>query len=143
MDLGPTSSGEGWRVSCSAMSERRIHVAVIDDDPSVRRALQRVLKVMDVSVEGYASGEEFLASLQQQKPDCVVLDLHMPGMSGLEVQEQLNRLQERPPVIIVTGHYEPDMRRRCILAGASGYLRKPIDGELLRRAIDQAIGGGS
>src|SRR3546814_2471347 len=88
MDLGPTSSGEGWRVSCSAMSERRIHVAVIDDDPSVRRALQRVLKVMDVSVESYASGEEFLASLQQQKPDCVVLDLHMPGMSGLEVQEQ-------------------------------------------------------
>src|SRR3546814_11420031 len=97
---------------------------------------------MDVSVESYASGEEFLASLQQQKPDCVVLDLHMPGMSGLEVQEQLNHLQERPPVIIVTGHYEPGMRRRCILAGASGYLRKPIAGELLRRAIDQAIGGG-
>src|SRR3546814_7802802 len=88
---------------------------------------------MDVSVESYASGEEFLASLQQQKPDCVVLDLHMPGMSGLEVQEQLNHLQKRPPVIIVTGHYEPGMRRRCILAGASGYLRKPIDGELLDR----------
>lgn len=125
------------------MSERRIRVAVIDDDPSVRRALQRILKVMDVSVEGYASGEEFLASLQQQQqPDCVLLDLHMPGMSGLEVQEQLNHLQERPPVIIVTGHHESGMRRRCILAGASGYLRKPIDGELLRRAIGQAIGGG-
>lgn len=125
------------------MSDQRIRVAVIDDDPSVRRALQRILKVMDVSVEGYASGEEFLASLQRQQPDCVVLDLHMPGMSGLEVQEQLNDLEERPPVIIVTGHHEPGMRRRCILAGASGYLRKPIDGELLRRAIDQAIDSGT
>src|SRR3546814_15811501 len=107
MDLGPTSSGEGWRVSCSAMSERRIHVAVIDDDPSVRRALQRVLKVMDVSVESYASGEEFLASLQQQKRDCVVLDLHMPGMSGLEVHEQLNHPPDRPPVPTFTGPYHP------------------------------------
>src|SRR3546814_13687652 len=103
MDLGPTSSGEGWRVSCSAMSERRIHVAVIDDDPSVRRALQRVLKVMDVSVESYASGEEFLASLQQQKPDCVVLDLHLPGLTGIEVHEQLNHLTERTPGLILTG----------------------------------------
>src|SRR3546814_19484250 len=93
---------------------------------------------MDVSVESYASGEEFLASLQQQKPDCVVLDLHMPSMSGLEVQEQLNHLQERPPVIIVTGHSEPGMRRRCILAGASGYLRKPTHGAFVRRAIAQA-----
>jgi FixJ family two-component response regulator len=124
------------------MSERRVRVAVIDDDPSVRRALQRILNVMDVSVRGYASGEEFLASLQGEQPDCVVLDLHMPGMSGLEVQEQLNGLAERPPVIIVTGHHEPGMRRRCILAGAAGYLRKPIDGELLRRAIHQAIGAG-
>src|SRR3546814_11175513 len=94
MDLGPTSSGEGWRVSCSAMSERRIHVDVIDDDPSVRRALQRVLKVMAVSVESYASGEEFMASLQLQKPDCVVHDLHIPGMSTLSVQAQTNTLQE-------------------------------------------------
>lgn len=123
------------------MSEWRVRVAVVDDDPSVRRALQRILKVMGVSVEGYGSGDDFLASLRRQQPDCVVLDLHMPGMSGLEVQEQLNHLDVRLPVIIVTGHHEPGMRRRCMLAGASGYLRKPIDSELLRRAIDQAIGG--
>ena len=123
------------------MNEPRVRVAVVDDDPSVRRALQRILKVMDIFVEGYGSGEEFLASLQRQQPDCAVVDLHMPGMSGLEVQEQLNHLEERPPVIIVTGHHEPGMRRRCILAGASGYLRKPIDGDLLRSAIDEAIEG--
>lgn len=122
------------------MNNRRVRVAVVDDDPSVRRALQRILKVMGISVEGYASGEEFLASLQSRQPDCVVLDLHMPGLGGLEVQEQLNRLPERPPVIIVTGYQEPGMRRRCVLAGASGYLRKPIDGGSLRRAIDKAIG---
>ena len=125
------------------MNERRVRVAVVDDDPSVRRALQRILKVMDIGVASFGSGEEFLASLQWQRPDCVVLDLLMPGMSGLEVQEQLNRLEERPPAIIVTGHHEPGMRRRCILAGAAGYLQKPIAGDLLKRAIDQAIEGGS
>lgn len=125
------------------MNKRRVRVAVVDDDPSVRRALQRILKVMDIDVASFGSGEEFLASLQRQQPDCAVVDLHMPCMSGLEVQEQLNHLKERPPAIIVTGHHEPDMRRRCMLAGAAGYLRKPIDGDLLKRAIDHAIEGGS
>jgi FixJ family two-component response regulator len=116
-----------------------VRVAVVDDDPSVRRALQRILKVLGVRVAGYESGEEFLASLQSARPDCVVLDLHMAGLSGLEVQEQLSRLEARLPVVMVTGHHEPGMRRRCLAAGASVYLRKPIDGEVLRRAIDQAI----
>ena len=121
------------------MSKQRLRVAVVDDDSSVRRALQRILTVLDVSVEAYASGEDFLQSLGMLRPDCVVLDLHMPGLSGLEVQQRLKKLDERLPVVIVTGHHEPGMRRRCLLAGAAGYLRKPIDGEVLRHAIDQAI----
>lgn len=125
------------------MSKQPLRVAVVDDDSSVRRALQRILTVLDVSVEGFASGEEFLQSLGTERPDCVVLDLHMPGLSGLEVQQIIKKLDERLPVVIVTGHHEPGMRRRCLLAGAAGYLRKPIDVEVLRHAIDQAVAEGA
>ncbi|WP_340119805.1 response regulator [Pelagibius sp. 7325] len=125
------------------MSKQPLRVAVVDDDSSVRRALQRILTVLDVSVEAFASGEDFLQSLGMLRPDCVVLDLHMPGLSGLEVQQRLKKLDERLPVVIVTGHHEPGMRRRCLLAGAAGYLRKPIDGEVLRHAIDLAVEEGA
>jgi len=121
--------------------KRQVRVAVVDDDPSVRRALQRILTVLDIGVESFASGEEFLNSLPDRPPDCVVLDLHMPGMGGLEVQQQIKRLDTVLPVVIVTGHHEPGMHRRCLQAGASDYLRKPIDAEVLRRAIDSAIAG--
>jgi FixJ family two-component response regulator len=125
------------------MSNSAIRVAVVDDDPSVRRALQRILKVLGVGVEGYESGEAFLASLQSQRPDCVVLDLHMPGLSGLEVQKEISQIEGAPPVVMVTGHHEPGMRRRCLTAVAAVYLRKPIDGEELRRAIDRAVTGAA
>ena len=121
------------------MNTDRLRVAVVDDDPSVRRALQRILAVQDLNVEGFASGEDFLDSLLSGRPDCVVLDLHMPGLSGLEVQRRLGQLQAGLPVVIVTGHHEPGMRQRCLTAGAAAYLRKPIDAEVLRRAIDDAV----
>jgi FixJ family two-component response regulator len=117
----------------------KMRVAVVDDDDSVRNALQRILKVQNISVEGFASGEQFLASLPQATPDCVVLDLHMPGLSGLEVQQRISGAGHRLPVVVVTGHHEPGLRQRCISAGASVYLRKPVDAQVLREAIDQAI----
>jgi FixJ family two-component response regulator len=119
--------------------KRHVRVAVVDDDPSVRRALQRILTVLDMGVESFASGEAFLESLNAGAPDCVVLDLHMPGMGGLEVQQRIKRLETMLPVVIVTGHHEPGMHHRCLQAGACDYLRKPIDAEVLRRAIDNAI----
>ncbi len=122
------------------MLQRRTRVAVVDDDGSVRRALQRVLNASDLETEGFASGEEFLASLQFRRPDCVILDLHMPGLSGLEVQKQLTRNGRCLPVIIMTGYHEAGMRAQCLTAGASVYLRKPLDGQMLLKAIDVAIG---
>lgn len=139
MDLSPILSGRSAGLGCLAMREQPIRVAVVDDDSSVRRALQRVLKVLDIHAEVFASGEDFLASLHTTRPDCVVLDLHMPGFSGLEVQRQIAQVAGGLPVVIVTGHHEPGMRERCLSAGASNYLRKPIDGPLLRRAIEAAI----
>jgi len=123
------------------MREQPIHVAIVDDDASVRRALQRVLKVLEIDAEGFASGEDFLASLHRRRPDCVVLDLHMPGFGGLEVQRCIAQMSGDLPVVIVTGHHEPGMRERCLSAGASDYLRKPIDGPLLRQAIEAAVAG--
>jgi FixJ family two-component response regulator len=124
------------------MVEKSLSVAVVDDDPSVRRALQRVLNVLGIRAEGFVSGETFLASLRHEVPDCVVLDLHMPGLSGLDVQQQIGRLGERLPVVIITGHHEPGMRSRCLSAGAADYLRKPIDAQALQDAIARAVAGG-
>jgi FixJ family two-component response regulator len=113
----------------------------VDDDSSVRRALQRILNASDLDAETFASGEEFLVSLQFRRPDCVILDLHMPGMSGLEVQRQMTRAELHVPVIMVTGHHEPSMRALCLTAGASSYLRKPLERQMLLSAIELAIGG--
>ena len=121
------------------MTADKMRVAVVDDDDSVRSALQRILKVQNISAEGFASGEQFLASLPQATPDCVILDLHMPGLSGLEVQQRISDAGHRLPVVVVTGHHENGLRQRCISAGASVYLRKPVDALVLRQAIDQAI----
>jgi FixJ family two-component response regulator len=124
------------------MADHPLRVAVVDDDPSVRRALQRLLNVLGICAESFVSGEAFLASLQRGVPDCVILDLHMPGLSGLEIQQQIGRLGERLPVVIITGHHEPGMRSRCLSAGAAAYLRKPIDSQVLQDAIARAVADG-
>jgi FixJ family two-component response regulator len=117
----------------------RHRIAVVDDDYSVRRALRRLLRSADLDTEAYGSGHEFLDTLETIMPDCVVLDLQMPEMSGLELQKRLRDSGLSLPVVIVTGHDEPGMRARCLAAGVSAYLRKPIDGKALVEAISRAI----
>jgi FixJ family two-component response regulator len=114
-------------------------IAVVDDDHSVRRALRRLLRSAGLDAEAYGSGREFLEALARTVPDCLVLDLQMPEMSGLELQQSLKDGGIRLPVVIVTGHDEPGMQARCMVAGASAYLRKPIDGKALLEAINRAI----
>ena len=117
----------------------RHRIAVVDDDNSVRKALRRLLRSADLDAEMYGCGSEFLKTLQASVPDCVVLDLQMPEMSGLELQRHLKSRGLALPVVIVTGHDEPGMQARCLEAGANAYLRKPIDGKALVEAISQAI----
>jgi CheY-like chemotaxis protein len=74
-------------------------------------------------------------------PDCVVLDLQMPMMTGVELQEHLQRLADPPPVIIITAHDEPKTRERCLALGAVRYLRKPIEGDVLVGSIEEAVRG--
>jgi len=117
----------------------RHRIAIVDDDRSIRKALCRLLRSVDLDVEAYESASEFLEALRTVVPDCLVLDLRMPGMSGLDLQRHLNDTGAQLPTVIMTGHDEPGVRAECLAAGASGYLRKPLDDKALLEAIDDAI----
>ena len=86
------------------MAKSRTRIAVVDDDASVRRALSRFLRASGYDTETYGSGSEFLESFNSFRPQCIVLDLHMAGMNGLDVQRHLSRIGSRAPVIVITGH---------------------------------------
>jgi FixJ family two-component response regulator len=118
-------------------------LAVVDDDADVRVALTRLVSSAGFAVETFASGTEFLRSVQDHEPDCVLLDLHMPEMSGFDVQGALARAHPTVPVVVMTGHDTPESRARAVQLGAKVYLRKPINDAALLVAIGDAIGGVS
>jgi FixJ family two-component response regulator len=122
------------------MDSSRLRIAVVDDDESVRKALKRLLRAANLDANTFASGRDFLDSLLMQVPDCAVLDLHMPGMNGLDIQQQLARNGLRVPIVVITGHDEPLTRAQCLSAGATAYLCKPLDDEALLDAIRRAAG---
>ncbi len=110
-------------------------VAVVDDEEPVRRALERLFRSAGLETETFSSGGAMLEDLARREPDCVVLDLHMAGMSGFEVQDLLARRERRIPVVVLTGHDTPESFARATAAGASAYLRKPVDGDALLAAV--------
>lgn len=114
-------------------------IAVVDDEESVCKALQRLIRSAGFAVETFPSGAEFLQSVQDHEPACVVLDLHMPKVNGFEVQVQLARSGAHVPVVVMTGHDTPEARARAIGQGAKAYLRKPVDDMMLLDAINAAI----
>jgi FixJ family two-component response regulator len=114
-------------------------VAVVDDEEPIRKALGRLLRASGLVAECFASGQAFLDSIRSTRPDCVILDLHMPGLGGLQVLEQLKSCRPPLPTIVITGHDEPENQTRCLAGGAAAYLRKPLDDELLLQTIDQAV----
>ena len=115
-------------------------VAVVDDEESIRKSLRRLFMAADLDAVVYASGQEFLDSLRGRQPDCLVLDLQMPGLTGLEVQRTLTGAGVRFPTIIITAHDEPETRARCLAAGAAAYLCKPLHDEMLLDAIASVMG---
>ena len=118
-------------------------LAVVDDDTDVRVALTRLVSSAGFAVETFASGAEFLRSIDDHEPDCVVLDLHMPDVSGLDVQGALNRAHAAVPVVIITGHDTVEARARALHLGAKAYLCKPVDDEAFLAAIGAAIGSAT
>ena len=120
------------------MTKACLRIAVVDDEEPVRKALMRLMCSTGLSVETFASGPEFLKSLETRLPDCVVLDLQMPQMNGFNVQASLAQKCAALPVIIVTGHDFPKARERAMASGASAFLRKPVHDRTLLDAISAA-----
>jgi len=114
-------------------------VAVVDDEEPIRKALGRLLRAAGLVAECFPAGQAFLDSMAASRPDCVILDLHMPGLGGLQVLEQLQARHPPLPTIIITGHDEPDNQMRCLAGGAAAYMREPLDDELLLQTIDHAV----
>lgn len=113
-------------------------IAIVDDDETVRRSLRRLVNSLSFQAADFASGEAFLQSLAQSSPACMLLDLHMPGLSGLEVLEALHTRRLQIPAIVITGNARPDLRERCMHAGAVAYLQKPLDRDLVLTSIQKA-----
>jgi len=114
-------------------------VAIVDDEESVRKALARLLRSAGFAVEAYASGAEFLGALPQRSPDCLVLDLRMPHVSGFDVQRALQQAGARLPVVVITGDDSPESRAQALGLDARACLRKPVDAAMLLDAIADAV----
>jgi FixJ family two-component response regulator len=115
-------------------------IGVVDDDASILRAVQRLLGSLGFSVKTFGSGEDLLGSACLSKIRCLVLDVHLGGLSGFELQERLSEAPLHIPIIFITAHDDPPTRERARRAGAVEYLRKPFDEHALLGAIDKALG---
>jgi FixJ family two-component response regulator len=114
-------------------------IAIVDDEECVRRALVRLLRVSRFDATSFPSGQAFLDSLAERRPDCLVLDIQMAGLTGRDVQTQLAEAQIRIPIIFITAYDEPTTREQCLADGAFEYFCKPLAGEKLVSAIHAAI----
>jgi FixJ family two-component response regulator len=120
------------------MSEEGALVAIVDDEEPIRKALSRLLRLAGFKVETFASGSEFLEALRNDPPKCVILDLHMPGIDGFEVESRLTQDHFNIPVIAITGRDALKDRERILQRGVAALLQKPLDGEALVAAITTA-----
>jgi FixJ family two-component response regulator len=125
------------------MANRQPHIAVVDDEESVRLALARMLRASSFDVSIYRCGEDFLESLKtttpDAMPDCVVLDFQMPGLTGRDIQRALSVAKLPLPIIIVTAHDQPSLREKVLADGAVAYFTKPLRRDTLIAAVEQAI----
>ncbi|HSE87149.1 MAG TPA: response regulator [Candidatus Binatia bacterium] len=124
------------------MSKSKPLIAIVDDDESVCRAMKRLVRSLGVEAHAFTSGREFIDLIEKTpsfQPDCVVLDVQMPGMNGLEVQQRLTNSGNRLPVIFITAHDEAGVRDRALAAGAVAFLRKPFNDELFIETLRLAL----
>jgi len=114
-------------------------VVIVDDDDSMRSAVQDLLEAVGLPASGFASAEEFLRSGKQQETACLITDIRMPGMSGLELQAHLNAERCRIPIIFITAHGDEKMRLQARREGAVEFLSKPFDNEVLLDGVRAAL----
>ena len=114
-------------------------IAIVDDDPSVRKGLERLIRSLGWKTESFGSAQEFLASPRTEAPTCVVLDLQLPGLSGLDLQKQMTEAGVETPIVFLTGHGDIPASVKAMKAGAIEFLTKPVDEQDLLNAIQEAI----
>jgi len=124
------------------MPQESFTVYVVDDDESIRRALKRLLRSMGYHAVTFDSAEEFMEATSCRGEGCLVLDIRLPGMTGLDLQEKLVSLGAKYPVIFMTAHDNLHWQERAKKAGAIAYLRKPFDEQSLLNAIQLACPAG-
>jgi FixJ family two-component response regulator len=121
------------------MGEERATVFVVDDDASIREALKNLLRSVGHEVETFGNAQEFLFSYRSDAPGCLILDVRLPGLSGLDVQLQLAEANVHLPIVFITGHGDIQMSVRAIKAGAVEFLTKPFRDQDLLDAVQQAV----
>ncbi len=124
------------------MNSQNIYVAVVDDDQSLCRSLSRLLRAAHFQPITYASAEEFLADTKHPKFDCLVLDIQLEGMSGLELSQRLSAVKDVTPVVFITANDDPEVRAQAMASGCHGFFRKTDSGSDVLAAIRRVIGLG-
>jgi len=114
-------------------------VFIVDDDPSARRGLARLVRTAGFNVEAFSSAREFLASSHGDGPGCIVLDVKMPGLGGLDLQAEMNKAECSMPIIFVSGHGDVPMTAQAMKEGALDFLPKPVDRDQLLNAIQVGL----
>ena len=115
-------------------------ISVVDDDESLRRSVRNFLRSVGFRVETFASAEDFLSSARRESTGCLVLDVRMTGMSGLDLLRHLAAGNVRIPAVVLTAHGDDEIRQRCLGAGAVAFLDKPFHAEALLDALQTALG---
>src|SRR5438094_2122846 len=121
------------------MNEKNALVFIVDDDRGTRESLRNLIRSAGLSAQTFSSAQEFLAAERPKVPSCLVLDVQLPGLSGLDLQREMAKAGVKIPIIFITGYGDIPTSVRAIKAGALEFLTKPIDREDLLRAIQQAI----
>ncbi len=121
------------------MTDKPATVFIVDDDQEVRQALALLMESVGLQVETFESGNDFLQQFDPNRPGCMILDVRMPGMSGLELQARLAAEAIHPPVIIITGHGDVPMAVRAVQAGAVDFIEKPFNDQALLDSVHRAL----
>ena len=125
--------GKGRRVPAGPL------ISIIDDDESMRKAVVALVRSAGYDAQGFASAEDFLGSGTIRGSACIITDIQMPGMSGIELKRHLAASQNTVPVIMITARHDPDLEGQAIASGAACFLRKPFDGDALVRCLEDAL----
>lgn len=120
------------------MSEQA-SVFIVDDDEQVRSALTLLMESVGLNAESFASAQEYLDQFDPEKPGCLILDVRMPGISGLDLQARLTAEKIHPPIIIITGHGDVPMAVRAVRAGALDFIEKPFNNQVMLDSVHKAI----